>query len=70
MSKLVKLTDKQRAVAQEKFAVVQRTQRDFQVYMEGLMAGLGLDGNWRLNINTWTFEKTKKPKVKGVKDAS
>ena len=59
-----KLNDKQRMLAQERLVIVQRVQRDFQVYMEGLMAGIGLNGDeeWKLNINTWTFEKVEKPK--------
>lgn len=59
-----KLNDKQRMLAQERLVIVQRVQRDFQVYMEGLMAGIGLNGDkkWQLNINTWAFEKVEKPK--------
>ena len=58
------LNDKQRSRAQEKLLAAQLAQKDFQTYMEGLMAGVGLDGNenWNLDVNTWTFEKIEKPK--------
>ena len=60
MAKNVRLNDKQIATAKAKMRDVQVVQRDFETYIEGCMDGLGLKGDYQLDIKTWTFVPVKK----------
>uniref|UniRef100_A0A6M3XKM5 Uncharacterized protein n=1 Tax=viral metagenome TaxID=1070528 RepID=A0A6M3XKM5_9ZZZZ len=66
MSKPYVLNEKQRNQAQSKWMAAQLAQKEFQTFMAGMMAGLGLDGDWNLNTDTWTFEPIEKPKEKAI----
>ena len=58
--KNTKLNDKMKTVAQGKLLTAQAAQQDFQSYVRGCMDGLGLNGDYNLNIQEWTFELVEK----------
>ena len=43
-------------------AQAQQAQQMFQVYAEGVMNGLALEGDWQLDANTMIFTRQDKPK--------
>jgi hypothetical protein len=46
------------------FVQVQQAQAMFEKFAEGVMMGLGLEGDWRLEIATMTFRKVEKEEKK------
>ena len=64
--KSVVMPDEARAKAQ--ILATTKTMADIQLqsFLEGCMAGLGLEGDWNLDTNTWTFtQMPEKPQEEG-----
>mgnify|MGYP001598736762 CR=1 FL=1 len=40
-------------------------QLQFQSFLDGCKEGLGLEGNWNLDTNTWTFILVEKKSTEG-----
>ena len=57
----IKVPDKVLPKLQQLLSQKNLAEMQFNIYVQGCFDALGLDGNWDLNTNTWTFVRLTKP---------
>ena len=57
MSETVKVSAKVQEQAKSLLLAAQTANDRFRTYLEGCKDGLGLEGDWNLNTQTWEFTK-------------
>ena len=61
----MEMPEKMKQTAQKLLAEAFNADARFRMYVQGCMDGLGLEGDWNLDTNAWTFTempKTEMPK--------